>query len=36
MTIVVDNNQMFQWGANGAGVLLQAGATSGNPADAST
>ena len=31
MTIKVDNNQMFQWGSNGAGFLLQAGATSGNP-----
>ena len=31
LTIKVDNNQMFQWGSNGAGFLLQAGATSGNP-----
>jgi VCBS repeat-containing protein len=31
LTIVVDNNQMYQWGSNGAGFLLQAGATSGNP-----
>jgi hypothetical protein len=31
LTIKVDNNQMFQWGANGAGFLLQPGATSGNP-----
>jgi hypothetical protein len=31
LTIVVTNNQMFQWGSNGAGFLLQAGSTSGNP-----
>src|SRR5205823_4637222 len=31
LTIKVDNNQMYQWGSNGAGFLLQAGATSGNP-----
>jgi hypothetical protein len=31
LTIVIDNNQMYQWGSNGAGFLLQAGATSGNP-----
>src|SRR5205085_533002 len=31
LTIKVDNNQMYQYGANGAGFLLQAGATSGNP-----
>jgi hypothetical protein len=31
LTIVVTNNQMYQWGSNGAGFLLQAGATSGNP-----
>jgi hypothetical protein len=31
LTIVVSNNQLYQWGANGAGFLLQAGATSGNP-----
>src|SRR5205823_5732896 len=31
LTIVVDNNQMYQWGSNGAGFLLQAGATSGDP-----
>jgi methionine-rich copper-binding protein CopC len=30
LTIKVDNNQLYQWGANGAGFLLQAGATSGN------
>jgi hypothetical protein len=29
LTIDVDNNQMYQWGANGAGFLLQAG--SGDP-----
>src|ERR1051326_2395832 len=31
LTIKVDNNQMYQWGSNGAGLLLQAGSTSGNP-----
>src|SRR5205823_11112035 len=31
LTIKVDNNQMYQFGANGAGFLLQAGSTSGNP-----
>src|SRR3989440_5477073 len=31
LTIKVDNNQMYQFGANGAGFLLQAGATSGKP-----
>jgi hypothetical protein len=31
LTIHVDNNTMFQWGSNGAGFLVQAGATSGNP-----
>ncbi|HEY6691748.1 MAG TPA: hypothetical protein VI006_02790, partial [Solirubrobacteraceae bacterium] len=31
LTIHVDNNTMLQWGANGAGFLLQAGATSGSP-----
>src|SRR5205085_3774300 len=31
MTIAVTNNQMYQWGSNGAGFLLQAGATGGNP-----
>ena len=29
LTIVVTNNTMFQWGSNGAGFLLQVGATSG-------
>ena len=31
LTIMVNNNQLYQWGSNGAGLLLQAGATSGNP-----
>jgi large repetitive protein len=31
LTIKIDNNQMYQWGSNGAGFLLQAGATGGNP-----
>lgn len=31
LTIKVDNNQMYQWGAHGAGFLLQPGATGGNP-----
>src|SRR5204862_5948961 len=31
LTIVVTNNTMYQWGSNGAGFLLQAGSTSGNP-----
>jgi large repetitive protein len=31
MTIKVDNNQLLQWGSNGAGFLLQAGATGVNP-----
>jgi hypothetical protein len=31
LTIVVNNNQMYQWGSNGAGFLLQAGATGVNP-----
>jgi large repetitive protein len=31
LTIVVSNNQMYQWGSNGAGFLLQAGATGANP-----
>ena len=31
LTIKVDNNQMYQWGSNGAGFLLQAGGTLGNP-----
>ena len=31
LTIKVDSNQMYQWGSNGAGFLVQAGATSGNP-----
>jgi hypothetical protein len=30
LTIDVDNNQMYQWGSNGAGFLVQAGATSGS------
>jgi hypothetical protein len=29
LTIAIQNNQMYQWGANGAGFLVQAGA--GNP-----
>jgi hypothetical protein len=29
LTAKIDNNQIYQWGANGAGVLVQAGA--GNP-----
>jgi hypothetical protein len=32
LTIVVTNNQIYQFGSNGAGVLAQAGATGGNPA----
>jgi hypothetical protein len=31
LTIKVDNNTMYQWGSNGAGFLLQAGATTGSP-----
>jgi hypothetical protein len=31
LTVKVDNNQIYQFGANGAGVLVQAGATGGNP-----
>ena len=31
LTIVVNNNTMLQWGANGAGFLLQVGATVGSP-----
>src|SRR5213079_369384 len=31
LTIKIDNNQMYQWGSNGAGFLLKAGSTSGNP-----
>jgi hypothetical protein len=31
LTVVVDNNQMYQWGSNGAGLLLLTGATGGNP-----
>src|SRR3989440_9457725 len=31
LTIQVDNNSLLQWGANGAGFLLQAGATGVNP-----
>jgi methionine-rich copper-binding protein CopC len=31
LTIKVDNNVMRQWGSNGAGFLLQAGATGVNP-----
>jgi hypothetical protein len=31
LTIVVTNNQIYQFGSNGAGVLAQAGATGGNP-----
>jgi hypothetical protein len=30
LTIKVDNNNLYQWGSNGAGFLLQAGATGGN------
>jgi hypothetical protein len=31
LTIKIDNNQMYQWGSNGAGFLVQPGAQSGNP-----
>src|SRR5207248_1989128 len=31
LTIKIDNNQMYQWGSNGAGFYAQVGQTFGNP-----
>jgi hypothetical protein len=31
LTIKIDNNQMYQWGSNGAGFYVQVGQTFGNP-----